>query len=98
MTISAADREFFVALGERIATLRRASEVTQVQLAEALGVSQQTLQSYEVGRRRIPASAMPALARTLSVSIDELFGPAAKPARVARSRAGRTTQAKESMP
>lgn len=39
-------------LGERIASLRRANNITQVQLAEALGVSQQTLQSYEVGRRR----------------------------------------------
>jgi DNA-binding XRE family transcriptional regulator len=43
----------FVTLGERIAALRREHNVTQVQLAEALGVSQQTMQSYEVGRRRI---------------------------------------------
>jgi transcriptional regulator with XRE-family HTH domain len=48
--------------------------VTQVQLAEALGVSQQTLQSYEVGRRRIPVSALPVVAHALSVSLDELFG------------------------
>jgi transcriptional regulator with XRE-family HTH domain len=74
MTISTEERSFFVTLGERIATLRRANNVTQVQLAEALGVSQQTLQSYEVGRRRIPVSALPVVARTLSVSLDELFG------------------------
>ena len=74
MTISTEERAFFVALGERIASLRKTHNVTQVQLAEALGVSQQTLQSYEVGRRRIPVSALPVVERTLSVSLDELFG------------------------
>lgn len=85
MAISTEDREFFVTLGERIASLRRAHDVTQVQLAEALGVSQQTLQSYEVGRRRIPVSALPMVARTLSVSLEELFGEEQK---VGRSRRG----------
>lgn len=33
---------FFVALGERVATLRKAHGLTQVQLAEHLGVAQQT--------------------------------------------------------
>ncbi len=78
MTISAEERTFFIALGERIATMRREHGVTQVQLAEALGVSQQTMQSYEVGRRRIPVSAMPLVAHTLSVSLEELFGEEAK--------------------
>lgn len=78
MTISVEERAFFVSLGERIASLRREHGVTQVQLAEALGVSQQTMQSYEVGRRRIPVSALPAVARTLSVSLDELFGEESK--------------------
>lgn len=78
MTISVEERSFFVSLGERIAALRREHGVTQVQLAEALGVSQQTMQSYEVGRRRIPVSALPAVARTLSVSLDELFGEGSK--------------------
>src|SRR3954468_23812421 len=84
MTISSEERAFFVSLGERIASLRKAHNVTQVQLAEALGVSQQTLQSYEVGRRRIPVSALPVVASTLSVSLDELFGSQAKTARSKR--------------
>ena len=74
MAISSEERSFFVTLGERIANLRRANSVTQIQLAQALGVSQQTVQSYEVGRRRIPVSALPVVAHTLSVSLDELFG------------------------
>ena len=94
MTISIEERSFFVSLGERIAALRREHNVTQVQLAEALGVSQQTMQSYEVGRRRIPVSALPAVAQTLSVSLDELFGEAPKPA---RGRRGPVPQWQEQM-
>ena len=43
-------------------------------MAATLGVSQQTINSYEVGRRRIPVSALPTLARALAVSLEELFG------------------------
>ena len=73
MTISTVERDFFVELGARIAALRKARNITQVQLAEKLGISQQTLQSYECGRRRVPVSAMPAVAQHLAVSLDELF-------------------------
>ena len=74
MTISTEERDFFVALGERIAALRKVHNITQAQLAEALGVSQQTVQAYEVGRRRIPVSALPIVARTLAVPLEALFG------------------------
>jgi transcriptional regulator with XRE-family HTH domain len=66
-------RTFFAGLGKRVAQLRKARGITQVQLAEALEVSQQTVQSYEVGRRRIPVSTLRLLAKTLSVSLDELM-------------------------
>ena len=92
MTISTEERTFFVSLSERIAALRRSNNVTQVQLAEALGVSQQTLQSYEVGRRRIPVSALPVVASTLAVSLDELFGSEAKAARGKRGPASKLAQ------
>ena len=73
MTISDDERTFFAGLGERVAQLRKARSITQVQLAEALGVSQQTVQAYEVGRRRIPVSTLRLLAKTLDVSLDELM-------------------------
>ncbi len=92
MTISSEERAFFVSLGERIASLRRANAITQVQLAEALGVSQQTLQSYEVGRRRLPVSALPVVASTLSVSLEELFGSQARAARGKRGPASQLHQ------
>jgi transcriptional regulator with XRE-family HTH domain len=74
MAIGKEERVFFARLGERIAQLRRDQDITQAKLAEALGVSQQTVQAYEVGRRRIPVSALPVLARTLNTAIEELLG------------------------
>ncbi|MGH8200464.1 MAG: helix-turn-helix transcriptional regulator [Steroidobacteraceae bacterium] len=74
MAISASERAFFTRLGARVAELRKARDITQVEMAQALGVSQQTINSYEVGRRRIPVSALPALARSLGVSLEELLG------------------------
>jgi transcriptional regulator with XRE-family HTH domain len=81
MAISDDERAFFTRLGARVAQLRRAQDITQVELAETLGVSQQTINSYEVGRRRVPVSALPALARTLGVSLEALIGEKAPPAR-----------------
>ena len=54
--------------------LRKAVDVTQVELAEELNGSQHTKQSYEVGRRRIPVSGLPLVAQKLNISLDELFG------------------------
>jgi transcriptional regulator with XRE-family HTH domain len=74
MAISQDEREFFVELGSRIARLRKDSHLTQVQLAETLGVSQPTMNAYELGQRRVPVSALPILARTLGVGLEELLG------------------------
>ncbi|HZT02026.1 MAG TPA: helix-turn-helix domain-containing protein [Steroidobacteraceae bacterium] len=78
MAISQEERAFFVALGARIAQLRKNASITQVQLAEFLGVSQQTVNAYEMGHRRMAISALPRLARLLGVSIEELFGEPAR--------------------
>jgi transcriptional regulator with XRE-family HTH domain len=55
--------------------------VGKTQLAEWLGVSQQTITAYEVGRRRIQVSALPTIARALGVSVEELIGEPAMPAK-----------------
>lgn len=79
VAITADEKAFFVQLGARTAQLRKAAGVTQVQMAEILGVSQQTVNSYEVGRRRVPVSALPAIARVLAVPIEQLIGAPAQP-------------------
>lgn len=68
------EKAFFRQLGERIATLRKEQDLTQAQLAERLGLTQQMVASYEVGRRRVPASLLPQIADTLATSLDELVG------------------------
>lgn len=74
VAISQDEREFFVVLGARIAQQRKDSHITQVQLAETLGVSQPTINAYELGHRRVPVSTLPLLARTLGVNVEELIG------------------------
>ena len=74
VAISSDERDFFIALGGRIAQLRKQQDITQVQLAELIGVTQQTINSYETGRRRVPVSLLSAIARRLGVSIEELVG------------------------
>jgi transcriptional regulator with XRE-family HTH domain len=68
------EKAFFAQLGARIASLRKQQNITQVQLGELLKVSQQTINAYEVGRRRMPVSSLPVIARYLGVSIEELIG------------------------
>lgn len=72
------DHAFFVALGARIAELRQAQGLTQAQLGDALGISQSTINTYEVGRRRIQVSALPRVAEALGVSVEDLIGAAPK--------------------
>lgn len=68
------EKLFFKALGTRIAELRKTHGLTQVQLAETLKLTQQMIASYEVGRRRVPVSLLPAIAHTLAVSVEALLG------------------------
>ena len=86
------DEQFFKELGARIAQARKDHGMTQQELAEQLGVAQQTLAHYEVGRARMPASMLPTVARLLTLSLDELMGqPLARAARgaPAKSRGGK---------
>ncbi len=80
MAISQDEREFFVSLGSRIAEVRKRLNITQVQLAETLSVSQQTVNAYEAGQRCVPVSMLPLLAQTLALSLEELIGEPAAPA------------------
>ena len=73
-TMNNRDEPFFKELGARIAQARKEHGMTQQELAEQLGVAQQTFAHYEVGRARMPASMLPAVARLLTLSLDELMG------------------------
>ena len=66
------------ALSWPAAQRRKAQGLTQVQLADALDVSQQAITAYESGQRRVPISSLPLLASTLGVSVEALIGASAK--------------------
>lgn len=72
IAISDDERAFFIALGQRIAEQRKAQGITQVELAQVLGISQQAMNSFEKGRRRVPVSLLPTIAQTLDTSLDAL--------------------------
>ncbi|WP_339057759.1 helix-turn-helix domain-containing protein [Candidatus Regiella endosymbiont of Tuberolachnus salignus] len=76
MAISNEERDFFIALGERITQLRKKNGITQTEMAEKLKVSQQTVQAWEAGRRRIKVSSLPSVAQIFTISLEELFGEA----------------------
>jgi transcriptional regulator with XRE-family HTH domain len=81
MALTTQERAFFARLGARIAQLRKEQGITQVQLAETLDVSQQTITAYETGRRRIQVSTLPVIAQALGVTVEALVaddGSAAK--------------------
>lgn len=78
ITVTPDEEGFYKALGERIAELRRERDMTQQQLADALGLSQKTVGHYEVGRIRLQVAMLPDLADCLGVSISALLDPLRK--------------------
>ncbi|MFI0645497.1 helix-turn-helix domain-containing protein [Escherichia coli] len=82
--ISNEEQVFITELGRRITTLRKDAGMTQTQVAQALNVSQQAVQAWEAGRRRIQISILPAVARLLAVSLEDLLGE--EPEKITRKR------------
>jgi transcriptional regulator with XRE-family HTH domain len=76
--VAVTDKAFYVQLGQRISAARKAQGMTQVQLAEALGIAQQTLAHYEGGKLRVAVALLPPLAQILGVGVDELIGAPVK--------------------
>jgi transcriptional regulator with XRE-family HTH domain len=76
--MAAKDKAFYEQFGRRIAERRKARGITQVELAQTLGIAQQTLAHYEGGVSRIAVALLPTLAHALATSIEELVGEPAK--------------------
>jgi transcriptional regulator with XRE-family HTH domain len=67
------DKSYYKALGQRIAQFRKEKGLTQVQLAEQLGIAQQTMAHYESGGLRIAVALLKPLTLALDLSIEELI-------------------------
>jgi transcriptional regulator with XRE-family HTH domain len=76
--MAANEKSFYTVLGRRIAERRKERGITQVQLAEQLGVAQQTMAHYEGGVSRIAVETLTQTATALGTGVEELIGtPAA---------------------
>ena len=86
--------------GERLARLRKAAGYTQKELGDEVGTSQRMVAYYEAQTEHPPTKLMPALARALGVSADELLGLAAGKARrkTPDSRLDRRLRAVQELP
>lgn len=60
-------------VGGQITTVRVQSDVSQAQLARAIGISFQQLQKYENARNRVSASMLYEIARVLDVPVSRFF-------------------------
>ncbi len=60
--------------GAKLAEARRASDMTQMELAERLGISFQAVSSWERGNTMPDIAKLPELADILGVTVDELLG------------------------
>ena len=72
-------------LEERLTALRKKKGLSQLELAEALGVSRQAVSRWEVGASAPGTENLLALSRLYGVPLDELVGG---PARAAEPEAG----------
>ena len=71
--MSRAPDDIDAAVGRRIAARRGALQLTQMALAQRLGISPQQVQKYEAGSNRISASRLSAVAGVLGVDPGALF-------------------------
>jgi transcriptional regulator with XRE-family HTH domain len=88
-------------IGQRVSRLRKERGITQVELAQHLGVSQPVISEYERGGLSVRWDQVAALARLLHVSADELVGlkPEAAPRRGPRdTRLARMLRELETLP
>jgi transcriptional regulator with XRE-family HTH domain len=61
-------------IGNRISAIRKKRGITQIQLAEAVGITQKLVSSYEVGRITLSAEMLLRLAKSLGTTADEILG------------------------
>ena len=84
-TMAPEDKQFYKDLGKRIAVSRKELELTQTQLAERLGIAQQTMAHYEGGSLRIAVALLKPLSHILDIRLDELID---EPATSKKSKRG----------
>ena len=75
MTKAAKDET--MSFGQRLAELRKARNFTQQEFADEVGISRRMVAYYESQSQHPPTTHLPAMARVLKLTTDELLGTAA---------------------
>ena len=71
-------------LTQRLKSARINSRLSQIQLAQRIGVSDKTISGYESGRIEPPLSKLKLISKTLNVSINYLIGNDSAPHNIAQ--------------
>ncbi len=69
-----AEKEGYDGFGQRVARLRKAAGLTQVQFAQQLGTTQRMVTYWESEGGRPPGHLLPRMAELFGISIDALLG------------------------
>ena len=64
----------FKEIGRKIQQAREARDLTQVELAQTLGITQAALSNYELGKRRLYLHQIEEIARLLNKDLDYFIG------------------------
>lgn len=72
--IQTESKQYFASLGKHIALRRKSQQMTQAELARAVGVSQQAVFAWEIGERRVSVLVLAKLAKLFVTSTDDLIG------------------------
>lgn len=87
------------ALPERLVRFRKVEGLTQVQIAQKLGISQSTYALYESGARNVSLAMLSQIADALNIGADELLGiDAAKSKRGPASQLEKRVEAIKQLP
>lgn len=70
------EEEFWTKLSNRLKQYRESAEITQKEVATAIGVSESAYRSYELCDRKIPVDLLAKLAVFYRTSVDVLIGNA----------------------
>lgn len=86
-----------MSIGEHIRKYRKAAGLTQVELAQKLGLRQYVITNYERGIRKPPTDTLPRIAKALGVGLEELYGlkESSRPEKTHIHRSSREHQAQE---
>jgi|GEM_PF-3558914 len=94
--MAAKDDKYFKELGARLAAARKRAGLTQLELAEKVGVAQQTLAHYETSYLRPPILVLIAMSDLLGFSLEEMLTGRA-PGRAKRGPASKLEQRLEAI-